>query len=297
MEELRNIDIMIVGAFKAGTTSLKHYMGEHPDLVTHFPIEFFFENNKDYKEKFFKNFDTSKTQVKYVVAKYIGVYMSEDNLKILKDHNPNCKLIFIVRDPVHRAYSSFNMDRSLNNREGSFNDIVKVIEENDKGNILYKMLISAGHYAKWFKLMCQYFDRNHILVIKFEDFKNNTENVLKDIYRFSNVRNNFQPNVNQVHNKTLKTSKYYPTKIFQLLRSESNIVKKIVRAVFPYKVYLNLSIFLHKSFSSKKGYEPMDDKTEIYLRNYFKDSNLEFGLLADMNVESWLKNGNGQQKA
>jgi len=51
------IDLMIIGAQKAGTTSLKNYLGEHPEICTHERIEFmFFVNEQEYKQGYKKIF-------------------------------------------------------------------------------------------------------------------------------------------------------------------------------------------------------------------------------------------------
>ena len=48
-----NIDIMIIGAQKAGTTSLKNYLGEHPELQTHPQKEFgYVWDDKEFNQGF-----------------------------------------------------------------------------------------------------------------------------------------------------------------------------------------------------------------------------------------------------
>lgn len=47
------IDIFIIGAQKAGTTSLKNYLGEHPQINTHTTKEFsYFYDDEEYNAGF-----------------------------------------------------------------------------------------------------------------------------------------------------------------------------------------------------------------------------------------------------
>ena len=53
---MKKIDVMIVGAEKSGTTSLKNYLNEHPDVFGHSATEFTFFHTK--KNEYNLGFDT-----------------------------------------------------------------------------------------------------------------------------------------------------------------------------------------------------------------------------------------------
>ena len=111
------VDLAIIGAQKAGTTSLKEYLSQHPSIQTHPQIEFsFFRDEELYlkgyaaAEKKYLTLNPNATNKKTLI-KNVGIYSSTDALERLYKHNPECKIIFIVRNPITRAYSSYNMER------------------------------------------------------------------------------------------------------------------------------------------------------------------------------------------
>ena len=69
---MKKIDVMIVGAEKSGTTSLKNYLNEHPDVFGHSATEFTFfhskknELNTGYQEEHFLCERSSKESHKQV---------------------------------------------------------------------------------------------------------------------------------------------------------------------------------------------------------------------------------------
>src|SRR5678809_829657 len=117
MSSTRKIDLMIIGAQKAGTTSLQNYLNEHPEILGHPQIEFgYFKDDKTYENGYEKEFarhftSGSVNTAKAVIAKNTGMYDSDKALERLQQHNPDCKLVFIVREPVSRAYSSYSMEK------------------------------------------------------------------------------------------------------------------------------------------------------------------------------------------
>src|SRR2546421_13021843 len=114
----RKIDLMIVGAQKSGTTSLKNYLGQHPEVVTHLETEFsYFFHESEYVKgpagMFRKNFlNALQGRSKKIIAKSAGLYVDEAALERLKELNPHYKLVLLLRNPVQRAHPSYLMERS-----------------------------------------------------------------------------------------------------------------------------------------------------------------------------------------
>ncbi|HEU4716985.1 MAG TPA: hypothetical protein VFU15_04100, partial [Bacteroidia bacterium] len=101
------IELMIVGAQKAGTTSLKFYLGEHPRIQSHLHKEFaYFTDISEYGDgmnaawkKYFGKIDPEK----HIVVKNAGIYANENGLKLLSRHNPDCRIAIVLRNPVDRT--------------------------------------------------------------------------------------------------------------------------------------------------------------------------------------------------
>ena len=71
----------------------------------------------------------------------VSIYHNENGLKRLHEHNSNCKIVFIVREPVSRALSSYNMKQvsSVAGLKGDYEDFINVIENNIYNDSIYRV--------------------------------------------------------------------------------------------------------------------------------------------------------------
>src|SRR5690554_2130252 len=104
------INVFLVGAQKAGTTSLYEWLGQHPDIEA--PQEI-----KDYH--FFTNealFDKGVPQLErfYSADKPVRVHSAVNYLYFYKEaaariyeYNKEAKIIICLREPVARAISAY----------------------------------------------------------------------------------------------------------------------------------------------------------------------------------------------
>lgn len=114
------------------------------------------------------------------------------------EYNPQMKLIFILRDPTTRAFSDWNMevDRKIETLD-FLDSIYKERERNQRmpflhGNFSY---LTKGFYAEQIRRYKRYFPDNQMLFVKYEDFKNQQEITLYNIFEFLDVdphKYNFQ---------------------------------------------------------------------------------------------------------
>ncbi len=107
------ISLMIIGAQKAGTTSLNNYLSQHPKIYTHTTLEFSLFNRDHYAKGFDYYFNNTVTDKRkndphcYFLGKSVGLMYKPELLQKLKDENPNVKIILVLRNPVERAFSAF----------------------------------------------------------------------------------------------------------------------------------------------------------------------------------------------
>jgi hypothetical protein len=123
---VRPVDALIAGAQKSGTSTLAAAVGRLPGVVTHkvdgeFP---FFTEDTRYAagyEAAFERFFGRDLPEGLLLAKSAGVMFLERAVARAAEHNPNLKVIVILREPVSRAYSAYNMlRRTGREREASF---------------------------------------------------------------------------------------------------------------------------------------------------------------------------------
>lgn len=111
--------VFLVGAQKAGTTSLQALLVKHPDVLAPRTKELaFFHRDPEYSlgvEHYLRNFPIGRALRRRKVtldATPAYLYYPECPLRI---HNfePEARIIIILRDPIERAFSAWNMYRSM----------------------------------------------------------------------------------------------------------------------------------------------------------------------------------------
>ena len=148
-------DFLILGAQKAGTTSLHFYLNQHPKIVGSSPKEVrFFDRDENYKKgldwykKAFKDISRPLGRHLYFEATPEYMYRRTAAERIYK-FNPKLKFIVLLRDPVKRAYSSWNMYRDFLVSRKRLPDILNRGYFEGMDNNLHKELYSVGRYPSF----------------------------------------------------------------------------------------------------------------------------------------------------
>ena len=239
-------NFLIIGAPKAGSTSLYRYLSEHPQIYMS-PVKqpkfFAFEGEK-------VNYQGPKDAFKPYVTD-LGTYHSlfegvSDEIAIgeasswylyipksserIYHHIPEAKLIAILRDPVDRAYSNFLSQVQLDYEP--FNDFAKAldaepirIKKNWSPRWHYKQ---RGFYYQQLKPYFQKFNSKQIRIYLHQDLSNNRQKMLTDIFQFLGVDNTFEPDLSRKYNVTKSPRN---RKLFQFF-SKPNIIKAMFRPFF-----------------------------------------------------------------
>ena len=216
-------DLIVIGVMRSGTTSLYHYLGQHPCIVKSAYDELgYFDDNYDLGEYWYRSLFPSVFQ-KRKLKKKNGKFMTYDvtpfyiyNEKVPKrihETLPNSKIIVILRNPIDRAYSNYFISK----QEKKFEDIIanekKIIDNIDRTNeeeyykFVHTSMLARGFYAeqleKWYKI----FSKDHILVIKSEEFARDTKKIMNEIFQFLELKDyNIQDisKKNEIHYEPMK---------------------------------------------------------------------------------------------
>lgn len=200
-------DFIIIGCQKCATTSLYDYICEHPNVYSATEKEIhFFDSNYNIGLVWYKSFfPTVFTKYiksrsgKFVTGEASPMYIFNTIVpKRMSKILPKIKLIVILRNPVDRTYSHYNMQRRHNYESLSFEDAIKQEEERIKGerekemadenyvsiNLRDFSYLSRGIYADQLKVWLNYFPRNQFLVLKTEDLEQNPQREMEKIFEF-----------------------------------------------------------------------------------------------------------------
>jgi len=208
------VNFVVGGVQKGGTTALYTYLNEHPNIcmatqkeLHFFDNERFFLNKPDYTwyHSFFNPNLASKLLGE---ATPIYIYWKNSPQHIL-EYNPNMKWILTLRNPIDRAFSHWNMERSRGKENFSFWDAIQNEEERCKSALPYQHRIysytSRGFYLEQLKRLWQHFPKKNILILKYENLKNEPQQTLINICDFLEINHFDNVNIKNIFSTPYET--------------------------------------------------------------------------------------------
>lgn len=193
----RTVDFVVCGTQKGGTSALDAYLREHPEIcmadmkeVHCFDNEEFFSKAKPDYSKYHAFFSPKKSHK--LLGEVTPIYMYwYDSPRRIWEYNPNMKLIIVLRNPIERAYSHWNMERSRNADKFSFWEAIKNEKERCSKSLPQQhrvySYIDRGFYLQQLRRIWEYFPKNSVLIMKTEDLKQKPDEALNDVCEFLGV--------------------------------------------------------------------------------------------------------------
>lgn len=168
---------VIIGAMKAATTSLASALSEHPDVCMAQPKEpMFFSHD----ERFAQGWGWYDGHFERPDAPVIGEASTSysrrtafpDAAARLAAASPGCRLVYVLRHPVDRAYSHY-VQRSQREWDG-----VGPVPGFDEFVSAHPSVADASEYGEEIDHLCRWFDRSALFLMRFEDVTADTRAVI-----------------------------------------------------------------------------------------------------------------------
>ena len=297
-------NFLIIGAPKAGTSSLYSYLKQHPQIYMSpekEPHFFGLENREiDFQgpgdleryrnavtqfEDYLKLFDGVTNEV--AIGEASTSYLSNSQApEKIKHYLPRVKLIAVLRNPVDAAYASFlhllrDGDETITDFSLALQQEEARIKDNWEGIWHYRQ---RGLYYEQLKRYFELFDRKQLKIYLYEDFKNNSQFVLQDIFEFLNVES-FVPNVSQKYN----VSGMPKNQLLNRLISKPNILKSSFNILFPKSLRSSINTKVKNwNFNDFKK-PPISPVIKENLTVGYREDILKLQDLIQQDLSSWLK--------
>jgi hypothetical protein len=186
---------LILGAGKAGSTSLAYYMSQHQDVFFSYPKEpLFFQAEYELGMEYYWS-----TYYRGYQGQALAGEAAHQNLRLpyvtrrVHEAVPDARLILICRDPVERAFSAYWHNYTRKTERRSFEDAIAdnlerlrtgpLFEDEDEaklyaqavegqdndGGVPYASYLESGYYAEHVDRYAASFGRERIKVLFFED--------------------------------------------------------------------------------------------------------------------------------
>jgi len=299
MDQFKNarkiIDFIIIGAARSGTTSLFAYLRAHPQV--YIPLEkevCFFSDNDRYQKGpdwYLKNYFSGINRKEKIVGEATPAYMLFEYVaeRIYKT-TPSTKLIAILRNPVQRAYSHYRFAKRLNIENRDFYTAINQLVVRGKisdsqignQNVEYVMF---GEYGRILKKYMQYFRKNRVKIIFFEDFKKDTFGNMAEIYDYLGVDSMFESDeFYKRHNVEGETRFKSILKLQQWLKS-NEARRRLLLKIFSTNLLGAMDMWLTRKGNVKEvKSEGPDEQSIALLKNYYKNDVELFEKLFDIRV-------------
>ena len=197
-------DFIIVGAQRAGTTSLYNYLIEHPLIMPAFRKEVhFFDSNYNkglhwYKAFFPFKFEKTLKQNSLTGEASPYYLFYPHTAERIKKKLPKIKIIILLRDPVDRAYSHYNHEVNLGHEQLSFKEAIgkeeerlapeyKKIMNDDKYysfNHDHYSYLARGRYIEQIESWVNQYPSDQLIIIRSEDLFNDTQRIISQVFSF-----------------------------------------------------------------------------------------------------------------
>ena len=199
-------ECFVIGVVRSGTTSLYHYLKQHPSIAPATYDELgYFDDNYHLGINWYKSLFPTKFSKNKIIKKY-GKFLTYDVTpfyiynplvarRILESF-PKAKIISNLRNPIDRAYSNYIIMLQDGDTTKTFEEIVKMeMDEIDKSksklndesyivDTFYENLLARGFYANQLEVWFEKFQKNQLLMISTEDLAQKTDQVLTKVFEF-----------------------------------------------------------------------------------------------------------------
>jgi hypothetical protein len=317
VNEKRMPNFLVIGAAKCGTTSLYHYLKQHPEVYmspikepNHFSTDIRPESfSPDYKlHEAQKNLDVYSYVRGPMTEPQWGAYVhSETDYSLLfrlagdkkrlgeisnsylysaeaafniHQKLKGVRLIAILRNPVDRAYSHYQ----ANIRDGRAllpfrQELEADLSKPSQGWGKSHLYIGLGMYSEQIRRYKKYFGPDQLMILFFDDLKTDTMSVIKKVYRFLDIPDNPHVRHEDRHNEARVPKNI---RLIHFL-TQTGLKRKIYRMA-PKKIQAPLKSL----FFRKEPPEKMSKEDRVWLTGIFRNEILELSKETGRDLSHWL---------
>jgi len=193
----RKIDFALIGTQRGGTSALNFYLKKHPDIgmATRKEVHFFdneriFLNPSVDYSLYHKYFNFSESKDVYGESTPIYLYW-KPAIRRIWEYNEKLKLVIILRNPIDRAFSHWRLEVGRNSEQTDFLDAIKneSYREKEAMPLQHRVYsyVDRGFYTTQIMRVLNFYKKNQLLIIKYDDFKLDQEATLNSIFQFLHV--------------------------------------------------------------------------------------------------------------
>jgi hypothetical protein len=303
----------IVGAAKAGTTSLYEYLRQHPEIyfspvkepnyfssdidVRNFSVTYkrntFLDVDRYFakepleplqqtyvrKEEHYRKLFEPVTREKIAGEASTSYLVSAVAATNIYRYNPEAKIIVVLRNPADRAFSHYLMALRYGHTTLPFHEAVeKDMSRKHKGIGISEMFIESGMYGRQLERYFRVFPEKQIKILFFDDLVNNTAEVLTSLQHFLGVTPQ-SIDYDEIHN-TGKVPRFPTLNKFFTDSGIKGVIKKVIRG----KVFE----FLKAKMMASGRNEQLSAADRDFLKEIYREDIRHLSRIINRDLTHWL---------
>ncbi len=192
------VNFLGVGAQKAGTSALDAYLRMHPALcMANVKEVHFFDDDRAFFQQAVSGYEGyhrqfAPTPATALVGEITPAYIYwNDAPRRIWQYNPAMRLIAVLRNPITRAFSHWNMERDRGVDPLPFWDALQSERERCRAALPLQhkpySYVDRGYYTAQLRRLWSYFPEEQVLVLRYEDLRDRANDTLNRVFDFLGV--------------------------------------------------------------------------------------------------------------
>ncbi len=279
---MKRPSFLVIGAPKCGTTSLFHYLAQHPDVYLPARKELHYFTYDDLARNsagpgdadLLPHFCATRSDYEAQYAQVRGereigevspsYFYYADASRRIRDELGTPKIILLLRDPVQKAFSQYmHLVRDNRERLSFYQGLMaepKRIEQ--RWGALWRYA-EGSIYAWRIRRYLETFGEDRVKILFFEDLVRDAGSLVREVLRFLALDDAVCIDTSEVYNaSSLPRSRF----LAGLVAKQSPLAAA-ARAALPSAIRIRITAVLRRLNAGGKG--EIDEGSRAYLRDYF----------------------------
>ncbi len=280
------VNTLIVGAARTGTTSLCHQLAQHPQVCfstqkepPYFSIAEHYQKGPGFLHEFFPHYQGEPV----VATADTYLFIHHKAIARIANYNPKMRIVIMLREPVARAYASFQYAKN-NGYEPASRDFVTSMkleqQELDKSNIQAynnRAHLLTSMYHKHLEQWLSYFPHGCVKIFTLEKMKQDPQAFFNELFDYLNISHQPIESAPQKNAAQSARSGHFQ----QLLLNREHPVRRSLKRLLPERLkkrfWQSGAIDKLKKLNAKPtDYPPITDKEREVAEKYLAKDKAKF---------------------
>jgi hypothetical protein len=292
----RSLDFVIVGAQRAGSTSLHRYLASHPDIYLPREKELpFFGDETEFAlgpgqlERHFRD----RAEERVAGLSYVGMMFLDGSADRVHAYNPRMKLVAVLRDPVERAYSAYWYHRRTGWEDSPSFEAALAREREGRlsSDAVGKSMayLRNGCYMSQLEPFVELFGKERLRVLLTEDLRERPAAAVRDLALWLGTRGEM-PDVAFRERHNTSAMPRFPRLQRMLMAAESPL-KRVYRSAAPgfvrRAIRLRVTSRILEWNERPFRYPEMSGETRAFLAEQFEPHNQRLASFLSRDLGHW----------